>query len=205
MARIKRFDQKAINNRARVKKHRDLQKLKIIHEQYIRNQVNAKEDTPIYGEIDEVMNSISPEISASAEITERLRYWTVHHRITKTALNDLLIILIFAGLTFLPKDGRTLMRTPKTVAISTLTKGKMWYNGVKHCLQNALAHISNEMTITLNFNFDGLPIAKSSNAQFWPILTNIKGMRTRDVFLYFVQFMVKLLIIILQSCPKFHQ
>lgn len=178
MARIKRFDKKAINNRARVKKCRNLKKLKSIHEQYIQNRIYSKKETPIYGVIDEALNFSSPEIDTSTEITERLRYWTVHHRITRRALNDLLIILIFAGLTFLPKDGRTLMRTPKTVAISTLTKGKMWYYGVKNCIQNALAYISHEMTITLNFNFDGLPIAKSSNAQFWPILANISSMCT---------------------------
>lgn len=178
MAVIKRFDQKAVNNRARVNRHRKLQKLKSIHEIYIRNQIYPKEDVRIYGMVDEALNHSLSETDTATEIAEKLRYWTVHHRITKSALNDLLVILILAGLTYLPKDGRTLMRTPKRVEISVLSKGKIWYYGLKNCLQNALAHISHAITITLNFNFDGLPIAKSSNVQFWPILSNIRGMYT---------------------------
>lgn len=176
MAVIKRFDQKAANNRARVKKHRHFKKMKSIHETYIRDQIYPKEDVSVYGMVDLALNNSSTETDIASDTAERLRYWTVQHRITKKALNDLLVILILAGLTYLPKDGRTLMGTPKNVPIRVLTKGKLWYNGLKNCLNRTLAHISQKMTITLNFNFDGLPIAKSSNMQFWPILSNIRGM-----------------------------
>lgn len=177
MSRLKRFDQKAVKNRARVKKHREFKKLKSIHELYVRNQIHPKEETPIYGIVDEAVSQSSTEAENLHEIPDRLRYWAVHHRITKRALSDLLIILISAGLTYLPKDGRTLMRTPKRINITVLTKGKIWYYGLRNCLQNALAHIAPCSTIcTLNFNFDGLPIAKSSNCAFWPILCNIRGM-----------------------------
>lgn len=180
MAKVKYNDQKAVNNRARVRRYRQFRKMKVTHEMYIRKKLNAEEEMPIHEIVEEILDHNKPEIPAPDEITEKIRYWAVQHRITKTALNDLLRILIFAGLNFFPKDARTFMRTPKIVSISTLSKGKLWYNGLKNCLHSSLAQISHDMTITLNFNFDGLPIAKSSNIQFWPILSNIRGMCSVD-------------------------
>lgn len=109
------------------------------------------------------------------QIEEELKLWAIKNHISHMALNDLLAILILAGLTFLPKDSRTLMKTPTQVDIVPLGNGKMWYFGISIWLQKLLANCKRDLTIHLDFNFDGLPIFNSSTFQFWPILSTIRG------------------------------
>lgn len=53
--------------------------------------------------------------------------------------------------------------------------GKYWKNNdFQLCLKNTLEKLNfNEEVISLNVNIDGLPIYKSSKAEFWPILCNL--------------------------------
>lgn len=171
MARIKYFDQKSIKNRARVKKHRYFQKIRTIHEENIYKKLHSNTSSHTDGVFN---NSFEPSDKAT-EIKNKIIQWALHYRIARIAVNDLLSILLSAGLSFLPRDSRTLMATPANVKIDILSNGKMWYCGIKKCLEHALTGIQQSMSITLDFNFDGLPIAKSSNKQFWPILSSIRG------------------------------
>lgn len=178
MTRVKKTDHKAVRARFRVQNRRNFIKLKAAHEKYILEQIVSKcNDSGVtsqtYGP--DIHFDHLDKVDEGTEISNKLRYWAVHHRITKKALNDLLHILRGNGMTFLPKDSRTFMRTPVHVPISTLDKGKMWYNGVKNCLDKTLIGIPNDMSITLDWNVDGFPVAKSSNMQFWPILCSIRG------------------------------
>ena len=180
MAKIKKNDEKSIKNRARVKKHRDWKKNKSIHEKFIIDQLfNGQNEciTKIFDKRtdnhNDLLNEKECKIDKATEIRDKLQYWCSHHRITTTAMNDLLCILRSAGFSFLPKDRRTLMRTPINVPIQTLSNGKLWYNGVKTCLENLLIKTSHKC-VTLDWNFDGLPISKSSKVQFWPVLASIR-------------------------------
>lgn len=60
--------------------------------------------------------------------SESLRRWALKHNISKRAVSDLLKILIALGLTWLPKDGRTLFSTPRYIEMQNLTNGKLWYS-----------------------------------------------------------------------------
>lgn len=181
MGRVMKSGRKAALNRARVRKHRSLKESISIHNRYIYDKILNENNNGICGEIFDNFESINvsqndeSKIDTATEIRDKLKYWCSHHQVTASAMNDLLCLLRFAGLRFLPKDCRTLMGTPTNVPIHSLTNGKIWYNGVKTCLETALNKISSDMSITLDWNFDGLPIAKSSNMQFWPILASIRG------------------------------
>lgn len=179
MGRVKSLDQKAVKNRARVRKYRNWIKAKAIHEKYIRDQIFSENNDRYETSFDGVsVNELSDEnatLDKASEISDKLKYWCAHHRITAMAMNDLLLILRFAGLEFLPRDCRTFMGTPVYVPIHALSNGKLWYYGVKKSLEGALDKISNDISITLDWNFDGFPVAKSSNNQFWPILASIRG------------------------------
>lgn len=171
------FQWKSKKNRDRVRKCRLLKKLRSVHVNQVRERIYSQRDI----NIDQHLSSNCEENFCSIDdgkvvgFEHKLRCWAINHRITGSAINDLLIILIYAGFTFLPKDSRTFMGTPSQVPIKVLTNGRMWYNGVKKCLEGVLARISRDVCITLDFNFDGIPIFKSSNLQFWPILAAIRG------------------------------
>lgn len=79
MAKVKGFDQKAANNRARVERCRDFKKMKSMHETYIRNRVYPNEGVPMYGMLDLVLDQADIEFDIESEISEKLRYWSVNH------------------------------------------------------------------------------------------------------------------------------
>lgn len=74
----------------------------------------------------------------------------------------------------LPTDPRTILATPRNVNIKEIEGGEYWHNGIA----NSVIKILNSWDeapdeISLNINFDGSPIFKSSKHEFWPILCNI--------------------------------
>lgn len=116
-----------------------------------------------------------PTKSQSVDLSNSLRSWAIDYRIQKRALTTLLKILIAFGLTSLPKDSRTLLKTPRFIPIENVADGQYWYNGIENCLKNIFGKLTSNITLKLNFNFDGLPLFKSSPISFWPILANIHG------------------------------
>lgn len=170
MPKITNFTTKAPQTRERVRKHRKFNKIKEIHEENVRD-MNLKEQS----NVDNSEQTNIHENKSDFDIEEELKYWAVKHKITKRAINDLLAILVLAGFTCFPKDSRTLMKTPTNVDIRPLSSGKLWYNGIGNTLTRVLGNCNHDMTIHLNFNFDGLPLFDSSVLQFWPILCSIHG------------------------------
>lgn len=59
-------------------------------------------------------------------IRETLRKWALDYNITRRALNALLKILILNGMTTLPNDSRTLLSTPRKIAMIPFENGKFW-------------------------------------------------------------------------------
>lgn len=119
--------------------------------------------------------------SEMTKFKDKLTQWAINHNIKKRAINDLLSILIIFGFTFLPKDSRTLMKTPKCVPIKVLTKGQLWYHGIKIHLEQVVHKICASInTIHLDFNFDGVELFDASNKCFWPMIASIRGI---DIFI----------------------
>lgn len=176
MAKIKLFDEKSVKNRNRVRKHRYNKYLKKVHNDKINERIEKLNFRKTNFDVDNPLEQREKSDSDdSNEFKNKLRIWALNHRITRAALNELLMILISVGFSFLPKDSRTLMATPVTVPIEIMTNGRMWYNGIQKCLESVLSKVHREMKITLDFNVDGFPISKSSSKQFWPILASIQG------------------------------
>lgn len=98
------------------------------------------------------------------------------YNITHLAIKDLLKILNKNGSSILPEDPRTLMETPRAIKLFRLSDGEYWHHGLKNCLTKLFPKLNQSITISLNFNIDGLPIYKSSKIEFWPILFNIAEM-----------------------------
>ncbi|XP_011704909.1 PREDICTED: uncharacterized protein LOC105460162, partial [Wasmannia auropunctata] len=62
--------------------------------------------------------------------------------------------------------------------------GQFWYQGLETSLVNNMMQNIEEnslsciTSVTLNFNFDGLPVYNSAKYQFWPILASVKNIPT---------------------------
>jgi len=110
-----------------------------------------------------------------------IKNWAVQHNITHKALSNLLKVLKTNHNCFqyFPDDSRTLLKTSvskQSLQIQTINPGIFYYfgvaNGIKSCIGN---NIFSDDTIKLHLGIDGLPLTKSTNSQFWPILCCIRN------------------------------
>lgn len=140
----------------------------------------------------DVMNRNDSDIDNDTDITEtdsleiKLADWAVQHKITHAALSDLLSILRDEH-PFLPSDPRTLLKTLVSYEVKDIGGGSYYHFGVLEGILSKLAvhypnHNYQTNHILLNINVDGLPIFKSCNVQFWPILGMIAQPKMGDPF-----------------------
>lgn len=119
----------------------------------------------------------------SNEITfkQNLAKWSVEENIPHTSLSKLLVILNDTNqFKNLPKDARTLLKTTKhNFFVKNIAGGLFVYFGIKFSIDNLIkqyvCNLSSNETILLEINVDGLPLSKSTNSSFWPILGQIKN------------------------------
>jgi len=136
---------------------------------------NAEESLSLTNSlIETVKNSIVS--NDKIDICDELRTWNVEFNVSHNCLNKLLIILRSNGLD-VPKDGRTLMNTPKKHNILSMEPGAYVHFDIKQIISSLLHKHEFDLIavndLKLGVNVDGLPISKSSKSQFWPILISI--------------------------------
>ncbi|KAB0790335.1 hypothetical protein PPYR_15329 [Photinus pyralis] len=128
-------------------------------------------------------------------LTENLSEWIVTENITHTSASKLLKMLKHCGcehLQTLPSDARTLLKTPRVTRVDVIQPGTFFYFGIKDTINeffsknNCFGLLSDTSVIELAVNVDGLPLSKSSNSSFWPILGVVKSLSTvKDKVLLF--------------------
>ena len=101
----------------------------------------------------------------------------------------MLAILREHGHQDLPKDARTLLQTPRSIATLEKCSGQYIYLGIKNGMERCLQRCKyiNVDTIILKVNIDGLPIFKSTGLDIWPILGMIVRPRPFLIALYSVK------------------
>lgn len=111
------------------------------------------------------------EVDSSQDCGNFIATWSIRHGVSHNALNELLCFLKNNGFPELPKDSRTLLKTPKSSEIEIVEPGQYVHIGLKNGIDNILIK-SKQMPeeIKVNFNIDGVPLSKSSSSCFWPIL-----------------------------------
>ena len=110
---------------------------------------------------------------ATELLKKKLSQWVNKHSISHAALNDLLHILS-PQFNCLPRDARTVLGTPREVQLKSLSTGEYYHFGLSKVIEKYIR--SNENVpeeMELDFNIDGIPLYKSSNTSFWPILGRI--------------------------------
>ena len=90
----------------------------------------------------------------------------------------------------LPRDARTLLRTPRSTRVKSTGNGSYFHFGIlkslsslkemKDVLSENLPEI---LVISLQINIDGLPISKSGSKQLWPILARVCKPFSSDPFM----------------------
>lgn len=107
---------------------------------------------------------------------KELRLWALKNKITHVALNELLQTLRKTTDFYLPKDSRTLLKTPIGVGkeLLSVAGGQLWYQGIENCLRQFFGDIvPSEDSLWINISMDGLPLHNSGAMQFWPILMQL--------------------------------
>ena len=113
-------------------------------------------------------------------------FWVIFWGICQNAVDDLLSIFRRQpwGID-LPKTCRALLKTPRCVKIKDVAPGKYHHFGILRGIKRILESIPEvdiPIEILIFVNVDGLPIAKSSGSQFWPIFAMISNIHCRKVF-----------------------
>lgn len=121
-----------------------------------------------------------------------LREWTLQHNVKHSALRDLLAIVNCHDIqSELPLDPRTLMCTPRRVYTVQLSGGSYVYFGLQKSIRQRIrcglnsnlnlqskffkkiqAEVPNPL-ISISIGIDGIPLTRSTNKQFWPILGTV--------------------------------
>lgn len=100
------------------------------------------------------------------------------HGVSKKKV-DALLTLLKPLFPFLPKSYKTLLHTSRKIIVMNLGDGQFWYKGIqmniRQLLSDEYVHQHNE--IVLDINIDGIPLSKSSEKHFWPILGKFQNLR----------------------------
>lgn len=108
------------------------------------------------------------------KLKDSLAEWAVTHKITHCAINGLLnIISNSTEHENIPKDARTLLKTPRASLIRPCSPGQLLYLGLTASIKKHVSSEFNEDEVKIQVNVDGLPVHKSTNGQFWPVLISI--------------------------------
>jgi len=147
---------------------------------------------PTFGDLlgneDHNVNSFSTvsEINNSSRnsFNENLGIWAVECNIPNATVNKLLKLMKKQdniNTQDLPYDSRTLLATLKPAErfIRTVIPGSYYHFGLAEGIRRYATSSLTEIKIAIGV--DGLPLTKSNNSQFWPIMAYIVGM-DKNVF-----------------------
>ena len=122
-----------------------------------------------------------PSINTSSSdddinLQSQLSTWYVDYGVKQNAFTALLTILRQHGHEKLPKDCRTILKTPD-MQLQHIAGGEYYHFGIKQTIQEAMMDMEDEVKsgdrLDLQINIDGLPIYKSTKSELWPILGQV--------------------------------
>ncbi|KAF0732237.1 Uncharacterized protein FWK35_00018847, partial [Aphis craccivora] len=107
-------------------------------------------------------------------VEEQLREWHFNYNTTLASFSSMLKIWKKFKKFELPSDARTLLSTPRSVRIKSIEGGKYCHFGLKKAVHSIILALKLEIgsikEINLTLNIDGLPISRSNQSCFWPIM-----------------------------------
>ena len=146
--------------------------------------VNQFGDVQLYSSTE---SDSDTESNDRPDVAKELVTWAVRNRETRNSINEILAIFRRQGLEHLPKDARTLLKTPRLIEEEAKCGGKYFHFGLKSGILETFklqAFPDTLTSIDLHINVDGLPIFKNSEDCFWPILCSFHGCKPFIVSLF---------------------
>ena len=95
-------------------------------------------------------------------LNKMLAQCATRNRWTRLSVYELLCILRENGFS-LPKDARTLLKTPRKIPVERKCGGDYAYYGIFKGIKSSLCEKNVGKVIKLSINIDGIPLFKSSN------------------------------------------
>lgn len=127
-------------------------------------------------QIDKSENDL--DSNKDCDLIDLLRQWSIRNKVSHTSFTDLLHILSKYH-PELPLDSRTVMKTPSNFVMKQLNTGQYCHFGLSNPLvkyvQENYSSFNEDKIVKVSFNIDGIPLYRSNNIQFWPILGLIKN------------------------------
>ena len=126
--------------------------------------------------------NLSQESSFENDFTEVL----VRRGVGRTTFNDCLAVFNKHGIGNFSSDARSCVGSLRKVDTVVMAPGRYFHFGLKTALNDALQYITldtNCSELRIQVNVDGLPISRSSNLSFWPILCRLIHPLTSNVFM----------------------
>lgn len=123
---------------------------------------------------DESLDEVANEFCLY-DFKSQLSQWALgvtHHKVTEL----LMLLKQHKDFSSLPSDCRTLLKTPRQTEEIKCGNGSYCHMGIAEPLERIVVENKVEDTdLKLQINVDGLPLAKSSGSQVWPILIWLYG------------------------------
>lgn len=121
------------------------------------------------------LSDLQFENECKSDFQDDLAVWAVQHQISHTALRALLLTLKkHSCFSTLSSDARTLLKTPRQQDIRIVVPGSYHHFGLVEPIRQILSTVNeNIYCLKIAVNIDGLPLSKSSQQQFWPILGSL--------------------------------
>ena len=146
----------------------------------------AEDDNEIRCGCDVVSSDSDTEDDEGDSIRNKLASWATKFSITLLSLTALLEILK-PILPSLPKDARTLLGSYTqsfSVDVKNVSGGSYHYFGIENTILPLLKESTEAVNdfIDLHINKDGIPLFKSTNGQFWPVLGRVHAPFRSDPF-----------------------
>lgn len=112
-----------------------------------------------------------------------LKNWSLKHNITHSALTELLKwFKCKPDISGLPISARAFLNTPSCIDIEKQGYGEFFYFGLTNTLKHVINDNPNLNELYLDFGIDGLPLHKSTNISFWPIICKVHDLNISTVF-----------------------
>lgn len=137
----------------------------------VANNVSVSEKTL------KLLNLVSTSENKPVENVDSITFlnnWAITNNVTHTAVTQILKwFKTGPDLSNLPHDARTLLRTPSTTNTRKMGSGEFIYLGFNTICKILESAETEQDTVYLDFNIDGIPIQKSTSLSFWPILCRV--------------------------------